>query len=559
MLGVLFAFGVRKLRLQKQGGRTEAEKKSENRDFAFAMEKTKPGIVLLLISYGLIAVRCIGFGAIPGGFNQDGAMAAVDAMALSEYGTDRFGTWLPAHFEAWGYGQMSVLLSYLMVPFLKLWGLNSITARLPILLASIGGAAALYGFVRDCFGKKAACIALVFTAVNPWHFMQSRWALDCNLFPHMFLIGLFFLNKGRKSSRYIYLSMVFFALCMYSYGVSFYMVPVFLLAACIVLLVHRYVTWKKVFIAAAVYFGVSWPIYGTMLINFMKRETVRLPFVTMPFFPGSVRSGDIVFFSEEPLRQLGDNFRALVNVVFLQKPAAIWNAIDDFGTIYKCTLPLVLAGLGYVIWKAVKGEERLKTSCRLLLAYYGASIFTGLCINHVNVNRINIIFYSHILFAAIAVVWLVQEWRGTAALFIGVYGLLSLLFFNRYFTVWADQIEDYFFKDFLEAAEYAGELECDYYYITPDVQYDGYWHVSEILTQYAQRIDAEYYQGITNEFRGAEISYGDRYRFYHPSGEEIRTDINVAYVVRQDRINNYDRNEFMIKQFGKYYVAAPYN
>ena len=33
----------------------------------------------LLLLYGLIAIRCIGLGEIPGGFNQDGAMGAVDA------------------------------------------------------------------------------------------------------------------------------------------------------------------------------------------------------------------------------------------------------------------------------------------------------------------------------------------------------------------------------------------------------------------------------------------------------------------------------------------------
>ena len=74
---------------------------------------------LFLVIYGLIAIRVIGFPQIPGGLNQDGVMGAVDAKALAEYGTDRFGTFMPAHFEAWGYGQMSVLLSYLTVPFIK--------------------------------------------------------------------------------------------------------------------------------------------------------------------------------------------------------------------------------------------------------------------------------------------------------------------------------------------------------------------------------------------------------------------------------------------------------
>ena len=88
---------------------------------------------LILAVYGLIAVRLIGFPEIPGGLNQDGAMGAVDARALAQYATDRYGTFMPAHFEAWGYGQMSVLLSYLTVPFIKLFGLNKLAMRLPML------------------------------------------------------------------------------------------------------------------------------------------------------------------------------------------------------------------------------------------------------------------------------------------------------------------------------------------------------------------------------------------------------------------------------------------
>lgn len=517
----------------------------------------KKGFCFLMI-YGLIAVRLIGLGSIPGGFNQDGAMGAVDALALANYGTDRFGTWLPAHFKAWSYGQMSVLLSYFTVPFIKLLGLSSLTARLPMCIASLLGAGAVYGIVREMFSRNAAMITLAFLAINPWHFMQSRWALDCNLFPHMFVIGAYLLYKGAEKQKYLYLSMIFFALCMYCYGVSFYMVPFFLLITCVLWLMKKKVTLKQVLLSMAIYFGCSFSIYGTMLINFMGWKTVKLPFVTMPYFEGSVRANDIVFFSKEPLRQLAVNFRSLLNVVFLQKPDLIWNAIDDFGTMYLCSMPLVLLGAGIVIYQAGKSEdESRRLGCTMLLTYWGCSIFTGLCINSVNVNRINIIFYSHIIFAGIAIYYIVRSWRKLAVVFIGIYGLLSVLFFNRYFTTWAQQMEDVFYSDFLEAVEYAGELECDYYYITPDTQYEGSANVSEILTMFAQQIDARYYQGKTNRFMGNEVSFTDRYRFRNPTPEEISTQQNTAYVVKSENVSQFSENEFLIKRFDSYSVVVP--
>ncbi len=515
-------------------------------------------LAALLVLYCLIAIRSIGLGSIPGGFNQDGAMGAVDALALATYGTDRFGNWLPAHFQAWGFGQMSVLLSYLTVPFIWLWGLNAVTARLPMLLASIAGAGALYGLVRDMAGRRAGILTLLCVAISPWHFMQSRWALDCNLFPHMFILGLFFLNKGLQKQRYLYLSMVFFALCMYAYGVSFYMVPIFLLISCIVLLITRRVNWRQVLLAILIYFGLSWPIYGTMLINFMGWETVSLPFTTMAYFPDSIRSNDIVFFTEQPFKQLQSNAKTLWQQVFLQKPDLIWNAIDDFGTVYLCSMPLVLAGAGITAFYAVKGEKSGRIPYILLLIYWGASLLTGLFINNVNINRINIIFYCHIAFAGIAVYTVVKEWKQLAAGLALTYGLLAILFFHRYFTDWADEMENQFFADFIEAVEYAGELEGDYYYISPDSQFDGSWYVSQILTMFALRMDAEYFQGKTDVFRGAEISYVDRYHFSNAEGDLIQDNCNIVYVVRADRISEYDPARFARKQFGNYYVVVPW-
>ena len=525
--------------------------------------KTKLNLIFgkefwLLLIYGMIAIRCIGLGSIPGGFNQDGAMGAVDALALAEHGTDRFGTHLPAHFQAWGYGQMSVLLSYLTVPLIKLWGLNTLTARLPMMVVSVLGAAAVYGIVKELISSKAAMAALLFVAINPWHFMQSRWALDCNVFPHMFIIGTYFLVKGLKKSYNYYLAMIFYALCMYSYGVSFYMVPFFLLFTCIMLLVCRKINWKQMLLCMLVYFGLAFPIYGTMLINFMKWETVELPFVTMQYFEGSVRSNDMLFFSEEPLKQLVSNFSSLLKVVFLQKPDLIWNAIDDFGTMYQCSMPLILIGLGITCYLSKKGKSSSeKLISRILLIYWGCSIFTGLCINSVNVNRINIIFYSHIIFAGIAVYHLVKKWKIFAVVLLVIYALQSLLFFNRYFTTWSDEMEDIFYEDFLDAVDFAGNQECDYYYITPDTQYTGSWNVSEILTLFALNMDAEYYQGKTDRFRGAEISYGTRYRYSNPSPEEIRTDLKIAYVIKVESLGNYDLNQFAVKYFDDYCVVMP--
>ena len=218
-------------------------------------------IIITAIALTGVIIRIWKFGSVPGGFNQDGAMAAVDGKALAQYGTDRFGTWLPAHLYAWGYGQMSSLLSYMIAIFVKIFGLNPVTARMPQLIMSLAGGTFFYLFIRDIFGKKAGLIAAAFVALNPWHLVQSRWALDCNLLPHFFMGGLYFLNLGlTKRRKMIYVSMVFFGLCMYCYGITIYTIPVFLLAVCVYYIIKKRISVIEALICAGVYLLIAWSL-----------------------------------------------------------------------------------------------------------------------------------------------------------------------------------------------------------------------------------------------------------------------------------------------------------
>ena len=63
-------------------GKTKSIRVSEASDKAYL-------ILLAAAAFIAVFIRVYKFGSVPGGFNQDGAMAAVDAKALADYGTDR--------------------------------------------------------------------------------------------------------------------------------------------------------------------------------------------------------------------------------------------------------------------------------------------------------------------------------------------------------------------------------------------------------------------------------------------------------------------------------------
>jgi hypothetical protein len=524
------------------------------------IELTKKAQVIALVVIGIAAVvvRVWQFGSVPGGFNQDGAMAAVDAMALADHGTDRFGMPLPVHFTAWGYGQMSVLMSYLMAPFIKLFGLSAVTARLPMLLVSLAGLVALYLLCKDVFGRLPALIILAVTAVNPWHIMQSRWALDCNMLPHFLLFSAYFLHLGRKRKVWLYIAMVFFGLTMYTYGIAFYAVPLMLILLCIVLLAKRMIKAWEAGLCLLVYAAVAWPIFAVMIINYFRLHTIRFLGFTIPFFPDSVRSGDLVIFSPDVFGQLWANIVSFVNVIILQKPGLPWNAIPAFGPMYLFALPLIILG---IVWM-IKTRREDKTIGRItIVVWLIISVLSALMINGININRINIIFYPLCILCGLGIWYLATAIRvkvvlpATALIFALAFSTFTVSYFGAHSKVLAAN----FYSGFGEALAAAEEEDADTIYVTNYTQFENSYYVSEILTLFHSAIDAEYYTGEAQVYSSdghALLPYQQRYQYISFSAP-VSADKNAVYVINMAEKNLFALDVFDIDVYDGYALAIP--
>lgn len=505
---------------------------------------------LIFVAAAGVVIRLWQFGSVPGGFNQDGAMAAVDGLALGSYATDRFGTFMPAHLYAWGDGQMSALLSYMIAPVARLFGINPVTARLPLLFASLCGGVFFYILVKDMFGKKAALIAAAAVAFNPWHFVQSRWTIDCNLFPHFFMGGICFLNKGfMKKRRYIFISMVFFGLCMYCYGIALYTVPVFLLIAALYYGIKKRVKLSDIFISVGIYLLISWPFFLTMAVNFFKWDTIRLPFVTIQYYPYNHRTSSIFFFSEDPLRQIIQNMKCFLNVTVLQKKDLPWNDMEGFGTMYLFSMPFAALGV-YQLFKS-KTDSPWGLVVIALIMGLAAGLFT----NAVNINRMNVIYYFILLLLVLGVYFVLSEIKQTRVIVIGMYGIMGAALVFSYFTSYKDMIGYHFYEGFGQAFICARDSGAEQIYVTADTQGEGTVAVSEILTMFYDQTDAKYYQGISNINHGREyLPYQERYKYVSmtPETQEITAGQDAAYVVLASDLEFFDLEKYDVQTFHQY-------
>lgn len=477
--------------------------------------KEKERLLFWVIFLGAVLVRCIGFGAIPDGVNQDEAMAAVDAWALSKYGTDRYGTFLPVHLEAWKYGQMSALLSYVMIPFIRLFGFHVTVIRLPLLLVSCSSVALMYLIGKKMFGTRFGLLVMALTAVNPWHFMQSRWSLDCNLFPHVFLLGFYLLLLGLEKRRYLYLSMIFFGLTFYCYGIAVYSVTAFLTVFSLWCLWKKQLKCREVFFSGCIAGAIALPEILVMVINRYQLQTIATPFFTISRFAETVRDQDILFLNFS-FEQLGRNLLALIKTVFLQLPDAMFNTIPAFGPLYHLSIPFILIG-SVVFTKKLFCEKDIEKKTRLL-AFWGTlimGIWVGTVTLEVNVNRINIIFFPLIFLCAYGIACVGKGRTRLKKVIAAAYALCSIGFFAVYFTWYAEESRTWFYGDFVQAVQEADSMEeYDALYITGNLGTQFNQTAAEVITQFVCGIDARYYREETNINEGRELPpYGERYHF----------------------------------------------
>ena len=445
--------------------------------------------------------------------------------------------------------QMSALMSYLMALPIRRFGLSVFSARLPMLLVSLFSLVILYLFVRDLADRETALAVLFFAAIDPWHIIQSRWALDCNLFPHFLLAGVFFLNRAAERKKvYLVPSMVMFAMSMYCYGISIYTVPVLLLASCILLLVRRKITVGQAFGAAAVWFLLAWPFLTCMLINTFRLPTIETPFFTIPFFPNSMRSGDILFFSDDPLRQLGRNALSTLRILFQQYNNALCNEVKGYGSLYVFSIPLMLWG-GFLYFR----DFRKNTGCALTVIWFLTAVFAGLITANVNINRINILFYPLVLFTGTGI-WDIcrrllstRRLKAAAAILPLVYLVAFGFFVRAYFTTYAEQIASVFMQDFGRAVTAVRDNDADRVYISADAQYKGYGHVSEILTLFYLDVDAEEYQSP---------AFKERFTFRIPADPDPSED--AVYVAARSDLPYFDPQYYDREDFGKFLVITPH-
>lgn len=412
-------------------------------------------IVLALVLLGVL-VRLVFLGGMPEGVNQDEAMAAYESYSLLKTGVDLSGYRNPVYLEAWGDG-MNALETYLMLPMIRLFGLELFAIRLPQAVLGCLCLPVFYLLLRRLFGEQTALIGLFLLVINPWHIMLSRWALESNLAPALLLFGLYcFVLGWQKHPAFFLLSAVCYGLSLYAYAVLWLIVPILVGLSLLCALLSkslRWSHWLTGFVLLLALFAL--PLVLLILVNQGVLPEIRTNWLSIPKMFGW-RGGEFSLHNlVEP-----ESYRQLGRLLWTQSDGAMRNGFYGFGLYYLFSAPLILWGLCSSLQSAARALRARRFSPDLLpLIWLFAAVLLALLLSEINVNRVNALFLPLILLCAIGLTRFVNlPLKALGRLALAVYCAVFLSFSFCYFGAGQRELARDYQPEIRSALSYAESL-----------------------------------------------------------------------------------------------------
>ncbi len=520
--------------------------KSQNKKDEFLDYKNQFILSAIVIIGCLFRTVCLG--SLPAGLNQDEASIGYEAFSLAYFGIDRNGLSFPVHFISWGSGQ-NALYAYILIPFIKVFGLSTFSLRLPMALL---GCVSIYVFyyLLKILLPNHAILGTFFFVINPWHIEKSRWALEANIFPDLFLIAfLLFLIAINGKKVYYVLSGVVFGLATYSYGTSYFVLPVFAVAVLGLLLIQKKIKISDCVAFLGTIFVVSLPMIIFVLLNYSEYDSITFLGITIPKLYQN-RQTTILNTDGAFLSSLFANIRTIFEILFVQYDGLVWNGMEFFGLTYAITTPFMVFG----IIKSIHDKNKVEMP---MLVWLASSIAMLLFIE-ANINRANILFIPMIYFTVRGITSLIdlakskQSVKSAKILTVSVLCVLFVCFGFSYFgETHQDAVGYQFFDGAGDAMVYADE-NYDTVYVTSSINepYITYLFFTQISPYEYLETREVYNPNEAFEY----ISQINNFTFFDADPEELKS--GECYITFAYSIGEYDLQDYSVESFGNFVIIA---
>lgn len=178
-------------------------------------------IGILLLAFVLRFYKLDSYPAL----NADEAAIGYNAYSLIQTGKDEHANSWPIQFQSFNDYKPGFYV-YLVMPFIKVLGLNEWAVRIPGAFLGVVTICITYLLVKELFPKeKFAYIAGLLLAVSPWHIHFSRGGWEVNVATFFISLGIYFFIKAFKNPKNYFISILVFCLSLYTYHAARIVVP----------------------------------------------------------------------------------------------------------------------------------------------------------------------------------------------------------------------------------------------------------------------------------------------------------------------------------------------
>lgn len=436
--------------------------------------------LFIAVIFLAIVLRAYQLTNVPPSASLDEATIGWNAYSILSTGRDEYGYKFPILLRAFDDWRPAPYV-YAVIPFIKLFGLNILSVRLPSVILSVLTVFATYFFVKEIFRKQKvlrseyvalACSFLL--AISPWHIYMSRLGHEVNLAFSAFIFAMyFFLRKN------IYLSALFFVISFISYQTEKLFIPIIILGI------------------AVVYYKDLLKLKKQILISAIFSIIILAPFTVATLSPNALIrfSGTNVFevnesryFDQFSLLQKATeqkdyiskilyNRRFVTSQIFMESYLSHFNPVWLFtnasgdnhkipgvGLLYIWELPLVLLGV-YILFRF---DFDRKIKILILLWFLSAPIAAALTTGAPHALRTFVFLPTWQIFAGLGIVYLFsildrKLWRNTLLTICLIVVFASLWTLGRqYFYVFPKTQSDSFQYALHEAIKYVVQSQDNY-------------------------------------------------------------------------------------------------
>lgn len=532
-------------------------------------------IVILFIIAGIL--RFWNLTNVPPSASLDEVSIGYNAYSILLTGKDEYGYNFPILLRAYDDWRPAIYV-YLVIPFIKLLGLNIVAVRLPSVILSTLTVITTYFLVKKLFGahgltqikrintKLLALFASFLLAISPWHIYISRLGHEVNvgLSFVVFATTLFIYAVKEKSKRWmLILSSVFFALSFYTYQSQKIFVPLVLICLFMVFRKNIFAIKRQLFFSLALGLLLVIPITlatmdpqalirfkGTSAFNNGNKIYQENALKVLSYKNEGNILGQIIYNRRlVPVKIFISNYFLHFNPKFIFLNNGLEDfKVPDFGQLYVWEFPFLVTGVIYLF--IANFEKKIKVV--ILTWFFSAFVAPSLTTGAPHAMRAYNVLPIPQVFVALGIIWAARyfkkTWKYLESIFyfclFSIIALYSIYFYRQYFFAFPKLLSSSFQYPLAHAIPFVLANEKSYAKIV--FSNKGSLYQSYMFLLFYKKYDPFLYQaqGGTKSGGFAESHKFGKYEFKEISNLTLES--NVAYI---GNISDFSPDEKPTKAF----------